>query len=169
VARAGIVPRARARVGCQASQARSHPTSLSHRQRRRFADSNPRRHLRPTKPGAPNTRSPRRSHPGRPKPAHRSSLNRRPVPNPQIRSSSGGKFHIDRHQRRCELPPRFSPSRLFGRLPPCTPSRLCLAAVRKPLTRAGVQDRDQRADHNSSSSAFASFRSGISKPSVNQP
>src|SRR6516164_7157459 len=36
-------------------------------------------------------------------------------------------------------PPRFPPSRLFGRLPPCTPSRLCLAAVRKPLTRGGLQ------------------------------
>jgi hypothetical protein len=110
--------------------------SLSHRQRPRFANSDPRRHLRPTKPAAPNTRSPRRSHPERPKPAPGSSLNRRPVPNPQIRSSSGGKFHIDRHQRRCELPPRFPPSRLFGRLPPCTPSRLCLAGVRKPLTKA---------------------------------
>jgi hypothetical protein len=108
--------------------------SLSHRQRPRFADSDPRRHLRPTKPGAPNTRSPRRSHPRRPKPAPGSSLNRRPVRNPLIRSSSGGKFPIDRHQRRCELPPRFPPSRLFGRLPPCTPSRLCLAGVRKPLT-----------------------------------
>ena len=65
----------------------------------------------------------RRSHPRRPKPALRWSLNRRPVRNRQIRSSSGGKFPIDRHQRRCELPPRFPPSRLFGRLPPCIPSR----------------------------------------------
>jgi len=48
----------------------------------RFADSHPRRHLRRTKPGAPNTTSPRRSHPGRPKPAPGSSLNRRPCPEP---------------------------------------------------------------------------------------
>ena len=33
-----------------------------------------------------------------------------------------------------QTPPRFPPSRLFGRLPPCVPSRLCLAGVRKPLT-----------------------------------
>jgi hypothetical protein len=104
--------------------------------RTHFADIGPRRHLRPTKPGAANTRSPRRSHPGRPKPAPGWSLNRRPVRNPQIRSSSGGKFPIDRQQRRCELPPRFPPSRPFGRLPPCTPTRLCLAGIRKPLTRA---------------------------------
>ena len=30
--------------------------------------------------------------------------------------------------------PRFPPSRLFGRLPPCIPSRLRLAGIRKPLT-----------------------------------
>jgi integrase len=35
-----------------------------------------------------------------------------------IRSSSDGKFPIDRHQRRCELPPRFPPSRLSGRASP---------------------------------------------------
>ena len=33
-------------------------------------------------------------------------------------------------------PPRFPPSRLFGRLPPCIPSRLRLAGIRKPLTTA---------------------------------
>src|SRR5262249_39775120 len=33
-------------------------------------------------------------------------------------------------------PPRFPPPRLFGRLPPCTPSRMCLAGIRKPLTTA---------------------------------
>jgi hypothetical protein len=33
-------------------------------------------------------------------------------------------------------PPRFPPSRLFGRLPPCIPSRLRLAGIRKPLTIA---------------------------------
>src|ERR1700751_3539850 len=31
-------------------------------------------------------------------------------------------------------PPRFPPSRLFGRLPPRLPSRLRLAAIRTPLT-----------------------------------
>src|SRR5947207_928508 len=35
-------------------------------------------------------------------------------------------------------PPRFPPSRLFGRLPPCIPSRLRMAGVRKPLTKAVV-------------------------------
>src|SRR6201987_4708700 len=31
-------------------------------------------------------------------------------------------------------PPRFPPSRPFGRLPPCLASRLRLAGIRKPLT-----------------------------------
>jgi hypothetical protein len=50
-------------------QRRSHPRSLSHRQRPGFADGDPRHHLRPTKPAAPNARSPRRSHSGQPTPA----------------------------------------------------------------------------------------------------
>src|SRR5207244_5661792 len=99
-----------------------------------FADSDRQRRLQPAKPGASSARSLRRSHPRRPKPALRWSLNRRHVRNRPIRSSSGGKFPIDRHQRRCELPPRFPPSRLFGRLPPCIPSVQSLAGVRKPLT-----------------------------------
>jgi hypothetical protein len=37
------------------------------------------------------------SHPARATPAPGWSLNRRPVRNPQIRSSSGDKFAIDRH------------------------------------------------------------------------
>jgi hypothetical protein len=36
-------------------------------------------------------------------------------------------------------PPRFPPSRLFGRLPPCIPSRLRLAGIRKPLAIKDVQ------------------------------
>src|SRR6202007_3050884 len=35
-------------------------------------------------------------------------------------------------------PPRFPPSRPFGRLPPCLPSRLRLAGIRKPLTGRAV-------------------------------
>ena len=35
-------------------------------------------------------------------------------------------------------PPRFPPSRLFGRVPPCIPSRLRLAGIRKPLTKADL-------------------------------
>jgi len=35
--------------------------------------------------------------------------------------------------------PRFPPSRLFGRLPPCIPSRLRLAGIRKPLTIPAVR------------------------------
>jgi hypothetical protein len=61
------------------------------------------------KPRAPNTNSPRQSHPERPKPAPGWSLHRRPVRSPQIRSSSGDKFPIDRHQRRCELSRGFLP------------------------------------------------------------
>jgi hypothetical protein len=34
--------------------------------------------------------------------------------------------------------PRFPPSRLFGRLPPCIPSRLRPAGIRKPLTIAAI-------------------------------
>ena len=39
---------------------------------------------------------------------------------------------------RCKRPQWVErpPSRLFGRLPPCIPSRLRLAGIRKPLTRA---------------------------------
>src|SRR5207253_2724458 len=36
--------------------------------------------------------------------------------------------------------PRFPPSRLFGRLPPCTPSRLRQAGIRKPLTIPDLPD-----------------------------
>jgi hypothetical protein len=85
------------------------PTPPSHRHRPRFADSDPQRRLRPAKPAASNTASPGRSHPARPRQAPRWSLNRRPVRTRQIRSSSGGKFPIDRHQRRCELPRGFLP------------------------------------------------------------
>ena len=41
---------------------------------------------------------------------------------------------INRHDRRRALPRGLLPSRLFRRLPPCTPLRLCLAGIRKPLT-----------------------------------
>jgi len=83
---------------------RFRPTPPFHRQRPPFADSDRQRRLRPAKPGASSTRSLRRSHPRWPKPAPRRSLNRRPIRNRQIRSSSAGKFPIDRHQRRRELP-----------------------------------------------------------------
>jgi hypothetical protein len=42
---------------------------------------------------------------------------------------------IGSHQRRREPPPRFPPSRLFGRLP-SEHRRQCSAGVRKPLTKA---------------------------------
>src|SRR6516164_1747823 len=83
---------------------RFRPTPPFHRQRPPFADSDRQLRLRPAKPGASSTRSLRRSHPRWPKPAPRRSLNRRPIRNRQIRSSSAGKFPIDRHQRRRELP-----------------------------------------------------------------
>src|SRR6516162_9787964 len=83
---------------------RFRPTPPFHRQRPPFADSDRQRRLRPAKPGASSTRSLRRSRPRWPKPAPRRSLNRRPIRNRQIRSSSAGKFPIDRHQRRRELP-----------------------------------------------------------------
>jgi len=50
----------------------------------------------------------------------------------QIRSSRGGKFPIDRHQRRCELPPRFPPSRLFGT--PASVRPLTPVTGRRPKT-----------------------------------
>src|SRR5262249_54567994 len=37
-------------------------------------------------------------------------------------------------RRSTHAAPRFPPSRLFGRLPPCIPSRLRLAGIRQPLT-----------------------------------
>ena len=86
---------------------RFRPTPPFHWQRPPFADSDRQLRLRPAKPGASSTRSLRRSHPRWPKPAPRRSLNRRPIRNRQIRSSSAGKFPIDRHQRRRELPRGF--------------------------------------------------------------
>jgi hypothetical protein len=41
--------------------------------------------------------------------------------------------------RRSTHGPRFPPSRLFGRLPPCSPSRRRLAGIRKPLTIPDLQ------------------------------
>src|SRR6516164_8161147 len=41
-------------------------------------------------------------------------------------------------RRSTHADPRFPPSRLFGRLPPCIPSRLRLAGIRKPLTFADL-------------------------------
>ena len=46
--------------------------------------------------------------------------------------------HKPRHHRRTQTTPRFPPSRLFGRLPLCIPSRLRMAGVRKPLTKAAL-------------------------------
>ena len=47
--------------------------------------------------------------------------------------------HKPRHHRRTQTTPRFPPSRLFGRLPPCIRSRLRTAGVRKPLTIPAVR------------------------------
>jgi hypothetical protein len=92
---------------------RFRPTPLSHRHSPCFAESHRQCRLWPAKPAASNAQSPRRSHPERPKPAPRWSLNRRPVRNRHITPSSGGKFPIDRHQRRCELPPAVSSFEAF--------------------------------------------------------
>ena len=107
---------------------------LSHRHWPPAADRNLQRRLRLAKPGTSNTRSLSRSDPGPPKPAFRWSLNPPPCLEPTNHIKHRRQIPIDRHQRRCKLPPRFPPSRLFGRLPPCTPSRPCLAGIRKPLT-----------------------------------
>ncbi len=123
------------------------PTPLSHRHRPRFADGDRQRRLRPAKPAASNTRSPGRSRPGQPKPAPRWSLNRRPVRNRQIRSSSGGKFPIDRHQRLCELPRGFLP-RGF--------SDACLRVPLSPVTGRHPKTL------NESSRSFARWRPGLS-------
>ncbi len=80
------------------------PRPPSHRHRPRAADRDRQRRLRPAKPQAPKTGSPGRSHPERPRPTPRWSLNRRPIRIRQIRSSSGGKFPIDRHQRGANSP-----------------------------------------------------------------
>src|SRR5215475_5144361 len=42
-----------------------------------------------------------------------------------------------------QTPPRFPPSRLFGRLPPSPSSRPCPAGVRKPLTNLPVPRRQR--------------------------
>ena len=47
--------------------------------------------------------------------------------------------HKPRHHRRTQTTPRFPPSRLFGRLPPCIRSRLRTAGVRKPLTKPDLR------------------------------
>lgn len=90
---------------------RFHPMPLSHRHRPRFTNGDRQHRLSPAKPRASITRSSRRSYPRRPKPAPCWSVNPRPVRNSQIRSSGGGKFSIDRHQRRCQLPRGFLPRR----------------------------------------------------------
>src|SRR5215831_17049652 len=48
-------------------------------------------------------------------------------------------LHSSIAPRRSTHGPRFPPLRLFGRLPPCIPSRLRLAGIRKPLTIPVVQ------------------------------
>jgi hypothetical protein len=87
------------------------PTSLSYRHRPRAVDGNRERRLRPAKSRASNTRSPCRSHPGRPIPAPRWStqppfLFGAPAANPHRSTPASVR-----------TPPRFPPSRLFGRLP----------------------------------------------------
>ena len=116
-------------------QHRSRPTLLSHRHRPRGADSDRQRRLRPAKPGASNTRSLWRSHPGRPRPASRWSLNPRRCLEPTNQIKHRRQIPIARHHRRRAV----SSLEAFGRLPPCTPSRLCLAGIRKPLTIADVR------------------------------
>src|SRR5215831_7701299 len=54
-------------------------------------------------------------------------------------------LHSSIAPRRSTHRPRFPPSRLFGRLPPCIPSRLRLAGIRKPLTKAAIRVRGVRA------------------------
>ena len=61
-----------------------------------------------------------------------------PIENQKSDQTPALNLHSLTH-RRCELPPRFPPSRLFGRLPPCLPSRLRLAGIRKPLTIPAVR------------------------------
>ena len=119
---------------------------LSHRHWPPAADRNLQRRLRLAKPGTSNTRSLSRSDPGPPKPAFRWSLNPPPCLEPTNHIKHRRQIPIDRHQRRCKLPPRFPPSRLFGRLPPCTPSRPCLAGIRKPLTIADLPPSPQNGE-----------------------
>jgi hypothetical protein len=85
------------------------PTPLSHRHWPPSADGNRQRHLRLAKPGASNTRSLCRSHPGRPKPAPRCSLNPCPCLEPTNQIKHRRQIPIDRHHRRRELPRGFLP------------------------------------------------------------
>ena len=115
------------------------PTSLSHRQRPRFADSDRQRRLRPAKPGALEYQitapiASRAAKTG----ARARSLNRRPCPEPTNQIKQRRQIPHRPTPASAPTPPRFPPSRLFGRLPPCTPSRLCLAGIRKPLTIPAV-------------------------------
>jgi hypothetical protein len=72
---------------------------------------------KPRRPTAPTLAGPLRGTNSRRNLGHSTAV---PVRDRQIRSST---IPIDRHQRRCELPPRFPPSRLFGRLPSSIPAR----------------------------------------------
>ena len=85
------------------------PTPLSHRHWPPSADGNRQRRLRLAKPGASNTRSLCRSHPGRPKPPSRCSLNPRPCLQPTNQIKHRRQIPIDRHHRRRELPRGFLP------------------------------------------------------------
>ena len=124
------------RIGPSAPR-RTRSSSVRRRRRSRPRCDHHRR-LRLAKPRASNTKSLWRSHPRRPRPASRRSLNPRRCLEPTNQIKHRRRIPIDRHHRRRELPPRFPPSRLFGRLPPCTPSRLGLAGIRKPLTKPAV-------------------------------
>ena len=76
--------------------------------------------------------------------------------------------HKPRHHRRTQTTPRFPPSRLFGRLPPCIRSRLRTAGVRKPLTKAAVAKTAyaQRVDEALIAWILTAIKAKPSKPNI---
>src|SRR6516225_7189198 len=113
-------------------QHHSHPTSLSHRQRPTF------RRQPPSAPPAADQTWSTKYHITAPVPSRAAKTSARLVAQPSSCPEPANQIKQRRQiphrptPASVRTPPRFPPSRLFGRLPPCTPSRLCLAGVRKP-------------------------------------
>src|SRR5262245_61090808 len=66
--------------------------------------------------------------------------------------------------------PQFPPSRLFGRLPPCIPSRRRLAGIRKPFTIPAVRRQTGNLSSSDRSAVVQlKHRDGLSRPKQTFP
>src|SRR5262249_30088559 len=108
------------------------PTPTSHRRRQRAVNGNPQRRLPPPKRRSLSATSV----PVAPAVLKTSIAALAQPPFPFENQKSDQTPALNLHSLTpppVRTPPRFPPSRLFGRLPPCIPSRLRLAGIRNPL------------------------------------